>query len=230
MRRIQPESLPVHIAVGNNPINFTDPTGEVRLSQLKEKLATGPIFIGENHAQPHARKAISQLINEQNINERLVKSLSLELPFEEGGVEMLSEMTSAFDWLDVRRNKTTHISTIIKPALQRGVDLNMHDTPLLGSGETLIKGEKRDAAYAISKEGITERNKFSARVISQSWGREEGVIIPSETQRIENEAGTIILAGEKHLNPAEVENGNTLQKLLGYDNDRVFDLTKPLEP
>jgi hypothetical protein len=220
--------------------NNADTTGKITLTQLQSQLASGPIFIGEDHAKPFAREAIEKLIIHGN-----VKKLFLELPNIEADIEIIEGLGFSMSQLatylssasssikqdqDMEgnvltlasrmegmsgRNNPFKLRRLIKTALDKGgISIYFHDSPVGGEGKVIINGKSRSQKYAGSIEGVQERNKESKVIIKRNNLGE----------------GTIILAGYDHLDPKEVGGENTLQYLLEYENDRIFDLsTKPIE-
>lgn len=197
-------------------------TGQVTLAQLKDKLSTGPIFIGENHKLPFAREAVKDLIKDGN-----VQALFLELPDgskqDEREAKYLALRTRDKDqtieqpliggynmWDRSTRNNPFLMGDLIKTALEKGgIAVYFHDVPVNGRGQSLIDGEYRSSSYSGSIEGMRARNNYSIEIIKKN----------------SSGMGTIILAGQDHLDPKQIGEEYTLQYLLGYENDRVFDLS-----
>lgn len=202
-------------------LNTISGMATITLSQLQVKLESSPIFIGENHANPFAREAIKELIRTG-----VVRKLFLELPVEEEDLtlkymslvprikdeERNTVSVKVVKWLEniSRRNNPFPLADLVSIILEgTTISIYFHDTPMNSMGESFINGEYKHPSYAVSPEGLKERNKYSAQIIkSNSPG-----------------PGTIILAGQDHLDPQKIGEENTLQALLGYGNDSVFDLS-----
>jgi hypothetical protein len=211
--------------------NNTDTTGEITLTPLASQLASGPIFIGESHSTSSAREAVKQLIETGN-----VKKLFLELPNTENDKDedmrnmaiylssvartrdqdMEAMIVSIFNNMEgmTDRLNSSKMGNLIKAALDQGnIGIYFHDSPIEFHESTkfvIINGEAKSEGDAGLVEGVRGRNRDSKEII----------------ERNNPGAGTVILAGHHHLDAQKIGEENTLQALLGYQNDRVFDLSK----
>lgn len=227
-------------SISEQPSHHTDIVRKITLSELKNKLEYGPIFIGEAHSKPFARAAIKNLIEAG-----CVKKLFLEFPNMEN--ENLKEIQDAAIYLSsASRNfdeekefaafmavsaseEATKIATkserpfpmwdLIKAALDKGdISIYFHDSPGGKQGTVIIDGNVHPLEYITSIEAVRGRNKDAAYIINKNnFG-----------------AGTVILAGIDHLDSQAYEEAkpeitlgekNTLQYLLSCGNDVVFDLS-----
>lgn len=206
-------------------------TGNITLAQLKNKLSTGPIFIGENHKFSFARETIEQLIEDGD-----VKLLFLEIPNMEADDKDLTDYLASvsrvknkimeqsilimIDGLENltakesgRDTNTFPLKKLLKIALDKEtIAIYFHDASVQGADLAkgqLIDGKYEKFSYGATNEGIKARNKESKKFIN-----------PNNLV-----AGTIILAGQAHLDPVKMGKDGTLQALLGYGDDRMFDLS-----
>lgn len=204
---------------------------QVKLVDLQNMLQSGPIFIGERHSNKFAQNAIKALIRIGAVQKFFIElPNNSDLPDED--VERREECRKEKRYLsDIPRNKDVALEqelkdifdsydefkygieegtgTLLQTALDQGaITIYFHDVPSFG-GEIWINGESKKESYGSTLEGAVERNKYSAKLIHENS--------PGP--------GTIVLAGMSHLDPTQMGQDNTLQSLLGYANDRVFDLT-----
>lgn len=212
-----------YVYAGNNPIGFKDVTGAVTLSALTTALSRGAVILGEVHTQPYALNTIEQLINNN-----AVQKLSIELSMPArvaGNVDELSydSLYQALTTFQLSENQRLfgilgqiepnflpeENMRIIDLALQRRIPVYFHDEPLPANGKVAR------ATEVTEEESLISRNRFSAGYINS-----ENI----------NAEGTLILAGQAHINPDAVGGQeNTLHALLGLDDNQIFNINGALE-
>lgn len=213
--------------------------GPVTLADLESKLKTGPIFIGESHVHPFARQAIIKLIKagyvkklflelpsiEENTNTKGTDKKSMSISeylslanrpqdlILEREVEDLIEVFNFKENFNKKIKKEIPIGDLIKAALEKGgIAIYFHDMARDPETEGIImNGKVQDVDFSTRPEGMKARNMHASEFIKKNI-----------TGKTEN---TVILGGGYHFAEHQIKDGATLHKLLGYGNDRVFDLT-----
>lgn len=200
----------------------------VTLAQLQTKLGSGPIFIGESHANSFAREAIKELITRGSVtklffelpnieNDHSMQDIAIYLGSvtrtrDEGMEEMIVTIFNDMENMSGRQN-SSRLGTLMKCALDKGgISIHFHDSPVISIKAVkyvVINGNNETERYAGTIEGVKKRNIDSQATISH-----HGVGV-----------GTVILAGQAHLDPQMMGAQGTLQALLHYGNDTVFDLS-----
>lgn len=214
------------------------PSGKVTLEQLITQLKTGPVVIGEDHSKSYAREAIAVLIKKGYVKKLFVELPNLgdtNAPKAHVDLKIVKYITDSKREVNPSLNMSTRIivnlltsgrkiddypiaKLLVEDALgTSGIAVYFHDVP---AGEddpnlSVINGELKDRNYAVSSEGMKERNKYSQKIIASNSK--------------DGEQGVVILAGQAHLE-AEQLGAYTLQALLNISEDRVFNLSaKPVE-
>lgn len=213
------------------------PSGKVTLDQLIIQLKTGPVVIGEDHSKTYAREAIAILIKKGYVKKLFVELPNLgdtNAPKAHVDVKIVKYITDSKREIDPSLNVSTRliinlltsgrkidnfpISNLVEAALGiSGIAVYFHDVPVGEDdpNQSVINGELKDRKYAVSSEGMKERNKYSQKLIASNSK--------------DGEQGVVILAGQAHLE-AEQLGAYTLQALLNISEDRVFNLSaKPVE-
>lgn len=222
-------------STGKQPMIATD---KFTLDQLESQLKIGPILIGEEHTKPFAREAIKELIKRG-----VVKQLFLELSNLEGETKVDPELGYSMsqlatylgsvprtkdkskenqaliiidaqekmsEFFSKRKKNQFQLADLVKLALnQENIAIYYHDSPEGSGGTIIIDGNPESQPYASTTQGIIGRNKDSKAII----------------KRNNPGAGTVILAGQSHLDGLKLGDAYTLQALLGYKNEAVFDLS-----
>ena len=208
-------------------------TVRVTLTQLQTQLGNGPIFIGEDHSSSFAREAVIDLIEGGHVNKLFLELPNIENAQEYGNPKMAiylqsinrdrnqeleQEILMTHNLMEnmTRRKNEPPMGDLIQTALNKGgIAIYFHDVPQAPGGKFFIGNKTLTEEYASSIEGVIERNHYSAGII---MGHEFG-------------PHTIILVGKDHLDPKAQDDQitlgqeNTLQTLLGCDNQQAFDLT-----
>jgi hypothetical protein len=221
----------------NKPTN-ANTAEKVTLAQLESALETGPLFIGENHLKPYARAAIIELINKKCVKQiflelanvedldhkddpkhnKLFNYLSSKSRAEDEDTEAeLEGLLEYFRYREItgRRDQSSIlIDDLIRLVLaQKDIAIYFHDVPSFSdpNKEILIHGKKYPTDFPTERSQLQARNIYASDFIKHN----------------KLGAGTIILAGQFHLDERETGEGYTLQSLLDYGNDntRVFNLS-----
>lgn len=207
-------------------------TNTVTLAQLQTKVGSGPIFIGESHANSFAREAIKELItmgsvtklffelpnieNDHSMQDIAIYLGSVNRTRDEGMEEMIVTIFNDMENMTGRKN-SSRLGTLMKCALDKGgISIHFHDSPVVfieAKKYVVINGKQKTEGYAGTIEGVKKRNIDSQAIISH-----HGVGV-----------GTVILAGQAHLDPQNMGDQGTLQALLQYGNDTAFDLSNLTE-
>lgn len=231
-------------SISEQPSHHADIVRKITLTELKNKLEHGPIFIGEAHSKPFARAAIKSLIKAGCVKKLFLEFPNMDNEDDKDIQDAAIYLSSASRDLDEGKEfaafiavngseEATKIATkserpfpmwdLIKAALDQGeISIYFHDSPRGSRNTVIIDGIAHPLAYITSIEGVRGRNKDSAHIIKRNnFG-----------------AGTVILAGIDHLDSQAYEEvkpeitlgeKNTLQHLLGCENDVVFDLSNLTE-
>jgi len=202
-----------------------------RLALLERLLATGPLVIGEDHTQPHARYAIAKLIERG-----AVKFLSLESPI---GPERITRTDGQIVDVDSYFAGVTSMSNpmpmadLVRYAIDKQIAVYFHDIPTEKNPLNFIATQGKDMTaypnYARaflptsipnlpSREGAAaklyvQRNEYTANYLQAKLGRGVRVLF-----------GLVILAGASHVRRSDCQGQyeRTLQGRLGISPSRAF--------